>query len=103
MGPIVISKKNSELAHSSTRQATISRFDSFYSIQKYNPIKILSSNCGSISGKKSCWSVVDQDFTCINSTDVCCGDGRSCGHDQRCLNNLCVPVQTAKNICSPPV
>ena len=65
--------------------------------------QITTSSCGAQSGQKSCWNVINQSYTCIPQSNICCGDGHSCSSDLRCSYDTCILVEQSYKLCPPVV
>ena len=68
---------------------------------KSSLIQLATSSCGTQSGQKSCWNVINQSYTCIPQKNICCGDGHSCSSDLRCSYDTCILTEQSYKLCPP--
>ena len=109
MDSIITIKKSVNLKHITTRTAGTygTGTDAHVDIFQLDSTKyqVTTSSCGSQPGRKSCWNVVNQSYTCIPQSNICCGDGHSCSSNLRCagIGDLadCISVEDSYNSCLP--
>ena len=103
MDSVIAIKKPTNLKHVTTRTGIETYSDSFL-VDSMN-LNVATSSCGSKPGKKSCWNVVNQSYTCIPESNICCGDGHSCTSNLRCAgtNDLddCISLDSSYYLCHP--